>query len=109
MLNWFATWPSALRFDPGLKDAGIPHLLMLEEVFRRACEFDVIHCHLDYYHFSFLKHQSTPFLTTLHGRLDSPEVAAFLGAFPDAPLVSISITRICPGLLISPDCKLGRC
>ena len=85
-----AAWPSALRFDPELKDAGIPHLLMLEEVFRRGCEFDVIHCHLDYYHFSLLKQQSTPFLTTLHGRLDLPEVAAFLGAFPDAPLVSIS-------------------
>ena len=85
-----AAWPRALRFDTGLKDAGIPHILMLEEVYRRADEFDVIHCHLDYGHFSVLKRQSTPFLTTMHGRLDLPEVAAFLSAFPDAPLVSIS-------------------
>ena len=85
-----AAWPRALRFDTGLKDTGIPHILMLEEVYRRASEFDVIHCHLDYCHFSVLKRQSTPFLTTLHGRLDLPEVAALLGAFPDAPLVSIS-------------------
>ena len=85
-----APWPRALRFDPGLKDTSIPHVLMLEEVYRRGGEFDVIHCHLDYCHFSLLNRQSTPFLTTLHGRLDLPEVAAFLGAFPDAPLVSIS-------------------
>ena len=85
-----AAWPRALRFDTGLRDTGIPHILMLEEVYRRASEFDVIHCHLDYCHFSVLKRQSTPFLTTLHGQLDLPEVAALLGAFPDAPLVSIS-------------------
>jgi glycosyltransferase involved in cell wall biosynthesis len=85
-----APWPRALRFDPGLIDTSIPHILMLEEVYRRGGEFDIIHCHLDYCHFSLLNRQSTPFLTTLHGRLDSPEVAAFLGAFPEAPLVSIS-------------------
>ena len=85
-----APWPRALRFDPGLKDTSIPHVLMLEEVYRRGGEFDVIHCHLDYCHFSLLNRQSTPFLTTLHGRLDLPEVVALLGAFPDAPLVSIS-------------------
>jgi glycosyltransferase involved in cell wall biosynthesis len=85
-----AAWPCALRFDPDLQDVSVPHFLMLEEVNRRSGEFDVIHCHLNYYHFSLLKQQSTLFLTTLHGRLDSPEVAAFLGAFPDAPLVAIS-------------------
>jgi glycosyltransferase involved in cell wall biosynthesis len=85
-----APWPRALRFDPGLRDTSIPHVLMLEEVYRRGSEFDVIHCHLDYCHFSLLNRQSTPFLTTLHGRLDSPEVTALLGAFPGAPLVSIS-------------------
>jgi glycosyltransferase involved in cell wall biosynthesis len=85
-----APWPRALRFDPGLRDTSIPHVLMLEEVYRRGSEFDVIHCHLDYCHFSLLNRQSTPFLTTLHGRLDSPEVTALLRAFPGAPLVSIS-------------------
>ena len=85
-----APWPRALRSDPGLRDTSVPHILMLEEVYRRGGEFDVIHCHLDYCHFSLLNRQSTPFLTTLHGRLDLPEVAAFLDAFPDAPLVSIS-------------------
>ena len=64
-----ASWPRALRFDPGLTDTNIPHVLMLEEVYRRGGEFDVIHCHLDYCHFSLLNRQSTPFLTTLHGRL----------------------------------------
>ena len=85
-----APWPRALRFDSGLIDTSIPHILMLEEVYRRSGEFDIIHCHLDYCHFPLLNRQSTPFLTTLHGRLDSREVAAFFGLFPDAPLVSIS-------------------
>ena len=85
-----ASWPRALRSDPGLRDTSVPHILMLEEVYRRGGEFDVIHCHLDYCHFSLLNRQATPFLTTLHGRLDSPEVTALLRAFPGAPLVSIS-------------------
>jgi glycosyltransferase involved in cell wall biosynthesis len=85
-----APWPRALRFDDGLTDTSIPHILMLEDVCRRSGEFDVIHCHLDYGHFPLLNRQSTPFVTTLHGRLDSREVAAFFGLFPDAPLVSIS-------------------
>ena len=85
-----APWPRALRFDPGLTDTSIPHILMLEEVCRRSGEFDLIHCHLDYCHLPLLSRQSTPFLTTLHGRLDSREVAEFFGVFPDTPLVSIS-------------------
>jgi glycosyltransferase involved in cell wall biosynthesis len=83
-------WPRPLRSDPGLRDRNIPYVIMLDEVCRRASEFDVIHCHLDYCHLSLLQRQPTPFLTTLHGRLDLPEVAALFRAFPDAPLVSIS-------------------
>jgi glycosyltransferase involved in cell wall biosynthesis len=56
-----APWPRALRFDHGLSDTSIPHILMLEEVCRRSSEFDIIHCHLDYCHFSLLDRQSTPF------------------------------------------------
>jgi hypothetical protein len=46
---------------------------MLERVYQSATNFDFIHCHLDYYPFSLFSRQPTPFVTTLHGRLDLPE------------------------------------
>jgi glycosyltransferase involved in cell wall biosynthesis len=85
-----AAWPCALRFDPTLRDAIAPHMVMLEQVCRRAEEFDVLHCHLDYWPFGLFSRQPTPFLTTLHGRLDLPELSSIYGCFPDVPLVSIS-------------------
>ena len=91
-----ACWPCALRFDEQLTATNLPYLLMLEQVCRRAIDFDIIHCHLDYWHYSLLSRQSTPFLTTLHGRLDFPETAAFLRAFPNTLLVSISNDQRAP-------------
>jgi glycosyltransferase involved in cell wall biosynthesis len=85
-----AGWPMALRFDKTVRDMYAPHMLMVERVARSADEFDVLHCHLDYWPFSLLSRQPTPFLTTLHGRLDLPELAPLYSAFDLAPLVSIS-------------------
>src|ERR1700749_3645691 len=68
-----AVWPRALRLDGTVRDPNALHMMMLEQVRRRADEFDVLHCHLDYYPWSLLARQSTPFVTTLHGRLDLPE------------------------------------
>ena len=56
----------------------------------RADEFDVLHFHLDYYPFSLFSRQRTPFLTTLHGRLDLPEHQPVFDTFSSAPVVSIS-------------------
>ena len=91
-----AVWPTALRFDAGLRDAFAPHMLMIEQVSRRADEFDVLHCHLDYWPFSVLSRQDTPFLTTMHGRLDLPELRPIYDCFPDVPLVSISDAQRAP-------------
>jgi glycosyltransferase involved in cell wall biosynthesis len=85
-----SVWPRALRLDPGVRDPLAPQFLMLEEVRRRATEFDVLHFHTDYWSFSLFTRQSTPFLTTLHGRLDLPELQPLFSRFPDAPVVSIS-------------------
>ena len=85
-----AGWPHALRFDPSIRDTMAPHMLMMEQVCRHADEFDVLHFHIDYWSFSLFCRQSTPFLTTLHGRLDLPELAPIYESFPDVPLVSIS-------------------
>jgi len=85
-----AVWPCALRFDPTLRDSMAPSMLMLEKVYQRAHEFDILHCHLDYWPFSLLSRQPTPYLTTLHGRLDLPEISPVFDCFQEAPLVSIS-------------------
>ena len=66
-------WPRALRLDGSVRDPNALHMTMIEQVCRRAEEFDILHFHLDYYPFSVMSRQSIPFLTTLHGRLDLPE------------------------------------
>ncbi|MBV8402121.1 MAG: glycosyltransferase, partial [Acetobacteraceae bacterium] len=76
-----AVWPRALRLDPGVRDPLAPQFLMLEEVRRQAAEFDVLHFHMDYWPFSLFTRQSTPFVTTLHGRLDLPEIQPLFARF----------------------------
>jgi glycosyltransferase involved in cell wall biosynthesis len=85
-----ATWPRSLRLDGSVRDPNALHIVMLELVYRRASEFDLIHFHLDYYPFSLFSRQSTPFVTTLHGRLDLPEHQPVFDAFSSVPVVSIS-------------------
>jgi len=89
-------WPQSLRLDPTIRDSFAPHLLLLEEVYRRADEFDVLHCHLDYLPFSLFSRQPVPFLTTLHGRLDLPELQPVFAAFSHIPVVSISDSQRIP-------------
>jgi glycosyltransferase involved in cell wall biosynthesis len=85
-----AIWPRALRLDGSVRDPNALHMLMLEKVNQRAGDFDFIHCHLDYYPFSLLSRQSTPFMTTMHGRLDLPEHQPVFDTFSSVPVVSIS-------------------
>src|SRR5689334_8158827 len=87
-----ATWPKALRLDGAVRDPNALHIVMLEQV-RRKCddeEFDFLHFHLDYYPFSLFYRQPTPFLTTLHGRLDLPEHQPVFTTFSSIPVISIS-------------------
>ena len=83
-------WPRALRLDGAVRDANALHMAMLENVRRRTDEFDFLHFHLDYYPFSLFARQSTPFVTTLHGRLDLPEHQPVFDTFSDVPVISIS-------------------
>jgi glycosyltransferase involved in cell wall biosynthesis len=83
-------WPRALRLDPAIRDPIAPHMLLMEEVRRRADDFDVLHFHMDYWPFSLFSRQKTPFVTTLHGRLDLPELQPVFNMFPHVPVVSIS-------------------
>jgi glycosyltransferase involved in cell wall biosynthesis len=83
-------WPRALRLDPDVKDHFVPLFMQLETVARRAHEFDVIHSHLDYFGYPLLRRLRTPSITTLHGRLDLPELPALYNLYGDIPVVSIS-------------------
>jgi glycosyltransferase involved in cell wall biosynthesis len=80
----------ALRLDPTVKDTLGYHIMLIEEVRRRAHEFDVLHFHIDLIHAPFVRSLGVPTVTTLHGRLDLPDLAPFYRSFPDLPLVSIS-------------------
>ncbi len=85
-----AVWPRALRLDPAIRDSIAPQMLMMEAVRRQADEFDVLHFHLDYWSFSLFSRQRTPYVTTMHGRLDLPEWGPLFNMFQNAPVVSIS-------------------
>jgi glycosyltransferase involved in cell wall biosynthesis len=85
-----AGWPRALRLDPGVRDS-VPYMLMtLDEVRRRADEFDVLHFHIDLLHFPVFRDIAERTVTTLHGRLDLPDLQPFYAKFAEFPLVSIS-------------------
>jgi glycosyltransferase involved in cell wall biosynthesis len=91
-----AAWPKALRLDPTIRDANAPHALLLETVRRRAHEFDVLHFHLDYAPFPLFSQMDTPFVTTLHGRLDLPELQPVFNTFDKAAVISISDSQRLP-------------
>ncbi|AJX77214.1 glycosyl transferases group 1 family protein [Burkholderia pseudomallei MSHR7498] len=91
-----AAWPRALRLDPSIRDAMAPHMRLLEQVARAAHTFDILHFHLDYLPFPLLSRLDAPFVTTLHGRLDLPELQPVFDAFPNAPVVSISDSQRTP-------------
>ena len=80
----------ATRLDPACQDPVARQVFMLERVARRASEFDVIHFHTNWLHLPLFSRITTPFLTTLHGRLDGPESRNMLREFGWTPLVSIS-------------------
>ena len=83
----------ALRLDPGVRDP-LPHaVLQLEAVRRRADRFDVLHFHTDYVHFPLFRPIAERTVTTLHGRLDLPDLHPLYREFGDVPLVSISASQ----------------
>jgi glycosyltransferase involved in cell wall biosynthesis len=83
-------WPKALRLDGSVRQPEALHMFMLEHIFRQASNFDLLHCHLDFFPFSLFSRQSTPFVTTLHGRLDLPELQPVFNMWSELPVVSIS-------------------
>jgi glycosyltransferase involved in cell wall biosynthesis len=80
----------ALRLNPSVKD-GVPYyMLMLDRVKRQADQFDVLHFHIDHFHFPVFRGAAAKTVTTLHGRQDLPDNWPLYFGFDDFPLVSIS-------------------
>ncbi len=79
----------ALRLD-SCQEPQVHHLIMFEEIYRRAADFDIIHFHTDYQHFPMGRRLTVPHVTTHHGRLDIPEMALLNREFHEIPVISIS-------------------
>ncbi|MBW8270406.1 glycosyltransferase family 4 protein [Caldovatus aquaticus] len=91
-----AVVPQALRLGLKVRDEVAPHVVMLRRLLDRAAEFDVVHFHLDHLHLPAMLGRNISFVTTLHGRLDLPELGRVFAAFPEAPFVSISDAQRLP-------------
>ncbi len=86
----------SLRTDPGCVDSLAHHFVMLDRVFEMSHRFDLIHFHVDYLHFPLSRRAGCPHVTTLHGRLDIPDLKPLYRHFADMPLVSISDAQRAP-------------
>jgi glycosyltransferase involved in cell wall biosynthesis len=86
----------ALRLDNQCVDQLAHCVVLLEQVMQQAQAFDIVHFHLDYLHFPLVVRQHTPHVTTLHGRLDIPDLVPLYRTFPSVPVVSISHAQRAP-------------
>ena len=85
-----AAAPRSLRLDKACIDQMAHHVLLLEQVAARADEFDFVHYHIDYLHFPLTRCRPHPHATTLHGRLDIPDLQPLYDEFREMPVISIS-------------------
>src|SRR5438046_1700085 len=88
--------PEALRLDPTIRDPNPHYMVMLDKVRERASEFDILHFHIDYFHFPIFRPIAARTLTTLHGRLDIPDLRPLHRMIDNMPLVSISNAQRAP-------------
>ena len=86
----------SLRLNPDCQTPLVYHMLQLEQVVRSATAFDIIHFHIDYLHFPFVRRLGKPHVTTLHGRLDLPDLVPLYREFCDMPVVPISNSQKSP-------------
>jgi glycosyltransferase involved in cell wall biosynthesis len=80
----------SLRLDKRYQGQMAHHFVMLERVFQRAGEFDIIHFHVDYLHFPLSRREAVTHVTTLHGRLDIPDLVPLYQEFREMQVISIS-------------------
>ena len=73
----------ALRLDPHSVDAIADHVGLAERIFHDAPEFDIVHSHIDYLGYPLWRRMATPRVTTLHGRLDIPNLRGLYREFDE--------------------------
>jgi glycosyltransferase involved in cell wall biosynthesis len=86
----------ALRLNPAVRDPIPYYMIMLDELRRTASQFDILHFHIDQFHFPLFHDLPLRTLTTLHGRQDLPDLKVLYDGFPEMPLVSISEAQRVP-------------
>jgi glycosyltransferase involved in cell wall biosynthesis len=82
--------PQALRLDTKVRDPVPYYMLQLDRVRQQADQFDILHFHIDQFHFPLFHAECGRTVTTLHGRQDLPDLKPLYVGFADMPLVSIS-------------------
>jgi glycosyltransferase involved in cell wall biosynthesis len=82
--------PKAIRLSRPRPDPFPAYAAQLDAIARAASDFDVLHSHIDWLHLPLLGQLGVPHLTTLHNRLDTPDLPALIRRFPRAQLISIS-------------------
>jgi glycosyltransferase involved in cell wall biosynthesis len=80
----------SLRLSPESVDHLAHHIVQLEQVLRRKDEFDLIHFHVDYLHYPLSRRERYTHVTTLHGRLDIPDLVPLYDVYSEMPVISIS-------------------
>lgn len=86
----------ALRLNPAVRDPIPYYMLMLDKVRRLEHAFDILHFHIDQFHFPIFRDLARKTLTTLHGRQDLPDLLPLYSGFTEMPLVSISDAQRLP-------------
>lgn len=86
----------SLRLDTTCEDQLVHHIAMLQRVLDESDKFDLVHFHIDYIHFPISRLMQLPHVTTLHGRLNIPDLQPFYKIFRDMPLISISHAQRTP-------------
>ena len=85
-----AVCPSALRLNSGIFNRDASMVMLQERSLGSNGDFDIIHSHLDFLGFPLARRSRRPVVTTLHGRLDLPELGPVFREYAEMPLVSIS-------------------
>ena len=87
----------ALRLQGArIRDPIAHHVRLIELALREADQFDIFHFHLDHLHFPLVRRTPSVCVTTLHGRLDIPDLAPLFQEFSEMPVVSISDSQRAP-------------
>jgi glycosyltransferase involved in cell wall biosynthesis len=94
--NLVSVCEQALRLNPAYADHILYHVLEIEQVAKCEGDFDIVHFHLSHLHYPLARRLMTPNFTTLHGRLDLPDLVPLYREFSDMPVVSISDSQRAP-------------